>query len=298
MSWSRPFNLETYMSRLREQVNAALSAWHTQLQGPDKLTQAMGYAVLEGGKRIRPVLCLASAEVSGGRGALDEAMPAACAVELIHAYSLIHDDLPSMDDDELRRGKPTVHVAYGEATAILAGDALQAEAFATLARHGSKGGAIPAMQELARAAGPDGMVGGQELDLAAEGRTVTADELEGLARRKTGALIEASCVMGALMAGAPQDHVQALRTYGRGIGLAFQVCDDLLDAEGTTQTVGKKTGKDQGRGKATFPSLLGIDGARARAQELVSQATEALAPLGDRGVALVSLADFVVGRTR
>jgi farnesyl diphosphate synthase len=268
---------------------------------PQRLHQAMRYAVLDGGKRVRPLLVYAAGEVTGAEDdALDRA---ALAVEYVHAYSLVHDDMPCMDDDVLRRGKPTVHVAFDEATAMLAGDALQAEAFKVLAE-----GQLPAaqtaslMRELAQASGTQGMCGGQALDLAAVGATgLGVAELERMHRMKTGALLKASVLMGALSGQATlltESTREALARYGEAIGLAFQVVDDILDVEGSSAELGKTAGKDAAQGKPTYVSVLGMEAARAWSLRLRAQALEALGALGARGARLRELADFVVCRTR
>jgi farnesyl diphosphate synthase len=265
---------------------------------PQRLHEAMRYAVLGGGKHVRPLLVYAAGEVTGAETeALDRA---ALAVEYVHAYSLVHDDLPCMDNDVLRRGKPTVHVAFDEATAMLAGDALQAEAFKVLAD-----GALPAaqtaalMRELAHAAGTEGMCGGQAIDLAAVGRALTLAELEQMHRMKTGALLRAAVMMGALSGSAAaltEQTREALSHYGDAIGLAFQVVDDVLDAEGSTAELGKTAGKDAAHSKPTYVSTLGADAARALSLRLRAQALEAIGGLGARAGRLRELADLIVCR--
>jgi farnesyl diphosphate synthase len=267
---------------------------------PERLHAAMRYAVLDGGKRVRPLLVYAGGEVTGAE---DESLDrAALAVEYVHAYSLVHDDMPCMDNDVLRRGKPTVHVAFDEATAMLAGDALQAEAFKVLAE-----GQLPAaqtaslMRELAQASGTGGMCGGQAIDLAAVGRTdMTFAELERMHRMKTGALLKASVLMGALSGRAAlltESAREALARYGEAIGLAFQVVDDILDVEASSTELGKTAGKDAAQGKPTYVSVLGMEAAKAWSLRLRAQALEALNGLGPRAVRLRELADFVVCRT-
>lgn len=288
-------------------IDAALARFESnakrQLPTPDvipvRLHQAMRYAVLDGGKRVRPLLAYAAAEVVSAPPAAVDAI--ALAVEYVHAYSLIHDDLPCMDDDVLRRGKPTVHVAFDEATAMLAGDALQAEAFKVLAD-----AALPAavaaalMRELAHAAGTEGMCGGQAIDLAAVGQLLTLAELERMHRMKTGALLRASVRMGAHAAGllaADDPAFAALDRYGQAIGLAFQIVDDVLDVEGTSEVLGKTAGKDAQRNKPTYVSVLGVDEARAWAERLRRSALQALEQLDGRARRLRQLADFIVLRT-
>ena len=283
------------------QVEAALSEW-VPASAPAGLGQAMRYAVLDGGKRLRPLLTLAAARAVAGAGELPAAMRSACAVELIHAYSLVHDDMPCMDNDVLRRGKPTVHVAYGEAQALLAGDALQALAFELLTPE--DGSVAPAVQArlcaaLARAAGHHGMAGGQAIDLAHVGMAMTEAALRDMHRRKTGAMLEVSVHMGALSAGADGPTLACLQRYAQAIGLAFQVVDDILDVTADSATLGKTAGKDQANDKPTFVSLLGLAGAQAQAQTLLQDALAALdaAVLSDDG-ALRALAHMVVQRDR
>jgi farnesyl diphosphate synthase len=266
---------------------------------PERLHSAMRYAVLGGGKRVRPLIVYAAGDVTNAQAdALDRA---ALAVEFVHAYSLVHDDLPCMDNDVLRRGKPTVHVAFDEATAMLAGDALQAEAFQIIAD-----GALPApqtaslMRELAHAAGTQGMCGGQAIDLAVMGRRIELQELERMHRMKTGALLKAAVLMGALSGESTlltECTREALARYGDAIGLAFQVVDDILDVEGSTADLGKTAGKDAAQSKPTYVSVLGLDAARALSLRLRAHALEALGGLGPRAARLRELADFIVCRT-
>jgi farnesyl diphosphate synthase len=267
---------------------------------PRRLHEAMRYAVLDGGKRVRPLLVFAGGEVTGAEDdALDRA---ALAVEYVHAYSLAHDDMPCMDNDVLRRGKPTVHVAFDEATAMLAGDALQAEAFKVLAE-----GTLPAaqaaslMRELAQASGTTGMCGGQAIDLAAVGNmNMTFADLERMHRMKTGALLKASVLMGALSGQAAlltESTREALARYGDAIGLAFQVVDDILDVEASSADLGKTAGKDAAHGKPTYVSVLGLEAAKAWSLRLRAQALESLNGLGPRAARLRELADFMVCRT-
>ncbi len=259
----------------------------------------MRYSVLDGGKRVRPLLVYAAGQAVGApAGTLDAA---ACAVECIHAYSLVHDDLPSMDDDDLRRGKPTCHKAFGEAEAILAGDALQALAFHILAHADMEADAarrLRMIELLAQAAGSRGMVGGQSIDLAAVGRELDIAELEDMHIHKTGALIRASVLLGALCAQRVSNTAsEALDHFGKYIGLAFQVQDDILDVTATTETLGKRAGADRALNKPTYPSLLGLNGARDRARELHQAALDSLACLGEPADPLRWLAQYVIGRT-
>jgi farnesyl diphosphate synthase len=262
---------------------------------PAALHGAMRYAVLGGGKRLRPLLVYASAHAFGESGTqLDGS---ACAVELIHAYSLVHDDLPAMDDDALRRGRPTCHIVFGEAMAILAGDALQALAFEILSN--DDGDAVIGMEKqrvLGRACGAEGMAGGQALDLAAVGCKLTLAELEHMHACKTGALIRASVRLGALTAGADANALNMLDRYADAVGLAFQVRDDILDVEGDATVIGKTAGKDAAADKPTFPSIIGLDASRARLRELTAIALDAIAPLGTSADLLQELANYAAHR--
>ena len=280
------------------QVESGLSRW-VRLDAPAGLGEAMRYAVLDGGKRLRPLLVLAARDAVGGQA--EAALRAACAVELIHAYSLVHDDMPCMDNDVLRRGKPTVHVQFGEAQALLAGDALQAFAFELLTPEGT---AVPADMQavlcrlLARAAGSAGMAGGQAIDLASVGVALTEEQLRQMHRLKTGALLQGSVLMGAVCGPADAAAYQALSDYGAALGLAFQVVDDILDVVADSATLGKTAGKDAAADKPTYVSLLGLERARAHAQELLDEAHAALARSGLPDTrALAALADMVVRRS-
>jgi geranylgeranyl diphosphate synthase, type II len=265
---------------------------------PARLASAMRYSVMAGGKRLRPVLCLMAAEAVGGNPRA--ALPAACALEIVHTYSLIHDDLPAMDDDDLRRGRPTCHKAFDEATAILAGDGLLTFAFELIAREiKPASAAVGCVLALAEASGPEGMVGGQMADLQAEGRADgTPEALEAIHRRKTGALLRAALKMGAISAGASTEVIDSLDAYGRAVGLAFQIVDDLLDVQGDETKLGKRVGKDSGHGKWTYPGFLGVEGSRLRAKQLADEAVAALAPLGARGDRLRALALDLLERDR
>jgi farnesyl diphosphate synthase len=279
------------------QVEQALSQW-VVAQAPAGLGEAMRYAVLDGGKRLRPLLVLAACEAVHGNA--EAGLRAACAVELIHAYSLVHDDMPCMDNDVLRRGKPTVHVKYGEAQALLAGDALQALAFELLAPEHS---AIPAGVQaslcrlLARAAGHAGMAGGQAIDLASIGVRLDEPQLREMHRRKTGSLLQASVLMGAACGAADTEVHSALGDYGAALGLAFQVVDDMLDVTADSATLGKTVGKDAAQDKPTYVSVMGLEGSAAFARELLAQALQALSRSGLRDTrALHALAMMVVNR--
>ena len=291
------FELRAWSTAHLARVEEALSQW-VALDAPAGLGEAMRYAVLDGGKRLRPLLVVAACEAVAGNG--QAALRAACAVELIHAYSLVHDDMPCMDNDVLRRGKPTVHVKFGQARALLAGDALQALAFELLTPEDAA--VPPAMQAslcrlLAGAAGYEGMAGGQAIDLASVGRALTEEELRHMHRLKTGALLQASVMMGAAC-GATDARAQAgLRAYGAALGLAFQVVDDILDVTADSATLGKTAGKDAAQDKPTYVSILGLARSHAYAQELLAQALAALAASGLADTrALAALADMVVNR--
>ena len=292
--------IESYHQRCQTRVDGMLDplfiAPHADLQ---QLYAAMRYSVINGGKRIRPLLVYAACEAL--EGPLEQADAAACAVELVHAYSLVHDDLPAMDDDDLRRGQPTTHKAFDEACAILAGDALQSLAFEVLSK--AQGNAPDAqtrldmLTTLSKAAGPAGMVGGQAIDLAAVGRNLDQSALELMHRHKTGALIEASVLLGAMASSqADADSLKALQSYAAAIGLAFQVQDDILDVESDTATLGKRQGADIAREKPTYPALLGLDAAKAYAQELCEQALSALHLFGSSAEPLRELARYIVQR--
>lgn len=264
----------------------------------EQLQDAICYSLLGGGKRIRPALCLAAAEAVGQPP--EKALVPACALEAIHAYSLVHDDLPAMDDDDLRRGRPTVHIAFNEATAILAGDALQASAFGWLTHAPALSDTtrLTMVSELARASGQAGMVGGQAIDLESVGKTLTVEALETMHRHKTGALIEASVRLGAMTADpVPADSLARLTDYASALGLAFQVQDDLLDIEGDTAVIGKPQGSDAARDKPTYPALLGIPGAKAHLQELLDRALERLDTFGPEADPLRAIANYIVVRS-
>ncbi len=307
---SLPARIESYRTRIERVLDRVLALPDA---GTPRLREAMRYSTLGGGKRLRPALVYLTGE-SLGAGLRDLDAPAA-AVELIHVYSLVHDDLPAMDDDDLRRGRPTCHRAYDEATAILVGDALQALAFSVLAddtlSEENASAAVPMscipraavrlsmIRTLARAAGTQGMAGGQAVDLAAVGAKLSVEAIENMHRRKTGALIEGSVLLGAIGAGITSGpEFAALERFGAEIGLAFQIQDDILDVEGDTAVLGKQTGADAAHSKPTYPSTVGLDAARERARALRDGAIAALAPLGSRAAPLVELAQFVVNRIR
>jgi geranylgeranyl diphosphate synthase, type II len=285
------------LAELRTRIDLALAEYTELPRGcPAGLREAMRYSLLAPGKRLRPVLVLLAAEACGGT--VESAMPAAAAVEMVHAYSLIHDDLPAMDDDDLRRGRPTCHKAFGEATAILAGDALLALAFEVLAKGISPPATAAACcAALAEAAGPCWLVGGQADDVAGPRDNGDLARLESVHGRKTGALIRVALRLGGLVAGADASQVAALEEYGRCLGLAFQITDDLLDVRGDETAAGKRVGKDAQQGKLTFPGLMGVQQSTAYAETLVAEACLALAPLGPNAAALETFAQSILQRT-
>ena len=292
--------IDAYQTSSQDRVNAALERLFVA-PAPElaRLYEAMRYSVMNGGKRVRPLLAYAACEALGA--AAEQANGAACAVELIHAYSLVHDDLPAMDDDDLRRGQPTTHKAFDEACAILAGDGLQSLAFSALLdpRLNTLDAEtrLRMVAALALAAGPAGMVGGQAIDLGSVGIKLDQTALEFMHRHKTGALIEASVQLGALASGhASADDLQALNLYARAVGLAFQVQDDILDVESDTATLGKRQGADIARDKPTYPALMGLDGAKAYALELRDQALNALQSFDTTADPLRALARYIVER--
>jgi geranylgeranyl diphosphate synthase type II len=292
------FDLSAYLSRNTTRIDRCLLEYLDSFCGGPRLVEAMRYSLMAGGKRLRPNLCLAASDAVGGNP--QAALPAACALEMIHTYSLIHDDLPAMDDDALRRGKPTCHVAFDEATAILAGDALLTLAFQVLAsmETGRPERGLEVIRIIASAAGPRGMVQGQMLDMQSEGRTLTREELQNLHALKTGALIEASLAAGAIVGGASRAQVDAIRGYGRAIGLAFQVVDDILNVEGDPAVMGKAAGTDRIRRKNSCPALLGLEKSREFAQNLVHTAIAAIAGFGRQAEALRAIAFYVVARKK
>lgn len=292
--------LAEFLARARARVEAALDAClPPATTSPENLHAAMRYATLGGGKRLRAALVYAAGDALGARPEMLD-VPA-CALELVHAYSLVHDDLPAMDNDDLRRGKPTCHKAFDEATAILAGDALHTLAFELLAA--DPGLEVPPerrlvmISQLAAAAGSAGMAGGQAIDLAATGGVLTLGELETMHARKTGALIRAAVALGALTADAEPGQLARFDDYARHVGLAFQIVDDILDVEGDTATLGKQRGSDAERAKPTYPAILGLERARTLARECHAAALESLSSLGDNGRLLREIADFIIYRT-
>ena len=292
------FDFKAYLSQARERVEAALDGALAP-ERPESLREAMRYSLLAGGKRLRPILCLAACELAGADGGL--AMPTAVALEMIHTMSLIHDDLPAMDDDDLRRGRPTNHKVYGEAVAILAGDALLTRAFEMVSLRSP--GVPPdrllkVVGELSLVAGAPGLVGGQVVDLESEGKDVDLDTLEYIHLHKTGALLSACVITGATIGGADEALIAALRVYARGIGLAFQIIDDILDITASSEVLGKTAGKDLIADKTTYPKLLGLEESRRRADALVSEAKAVLKPWEQRAMPLLALADFITSRDR
>lgn len=289
---------EAYLDQCRQQVDRELDRCLARHATSERLQETMRYSVLGGGKRVRPALCMAAARAMGS----DEstALAPACALELIHAYSLVHDDLPAMDDDDLRRGRPTAHIAFDEASAILAGDALQTLAFALLsdAPALSDRQRVTMISELARASGHQGMVGGQAIDLESVGRQLSVAQLEAMHRHKTGALIKASVRLGALTSESVTEcQLSNLTDYASALGLAFQVQDDLLDIEGDTEVIGKRQGSDAARAKPTYPALLGIEGARQHLARLLDEALSALESFDSEADTLRAMADYVVARS-
>ncbi|MFQ5666274.1 MAG: polyprenyl synthetase family protein [Candidatus Binatia bacterium] len=292
-------NLPAYLARRQQRIDRFLERCIAPAAPPDKLTQAMRYSVFSGGKRLRPILALAASEAVGGT--LAATLPFACALELIHTYSLIHDDLPAMDDDELRRGRPANHIVFGEGMAILAGDALLTEAFRIMAQAAAKPTvlqrrALQVLAEIAEAAGARGMVAGQAADLAAENARIDLPTVEMIHIRKTGALIRTAVRTGAWLGGARPEQLRRLTRYAESLGLAFQIADDILDAESTTAVTGKTVRRDQARHKATFPALLGLSATKDRARELLHNATRELRAFDRRAEPLRAIAEFVVGR--
>ena len=292
------FDFKAYLNQARERVEAALDG-SLAPERPESLREAMRYSLLAGGKRLRPILCLAACELAGGDAEL--AMPTAVALEMIHTMSLIHDDLPAMDDDDLRRGRPTNHKVYGEAVAILAGDALLTRAFEMVSLRSP--GVPPdrllkVVGELSLVAGAPGLVGGQVVDLESEGKDVDLDTLEYIHLHKTGALLSACVITGATIGGADAALISALRVYARGIGLAFQIIDDILDITASSEVLGKTAGKDLVADKTTYPKLLGLEESRRRADALVGEAKAVLKPWKQRAMPLLALADFITSRDR
>lgn len=292
------FDISAYLQTRQQLCETALDGSIPVIY-PEKIYEAMRYSLLAGGKRLRPILCLATCEMAGGT--IEMAMPTACALEMIHTMSLVHDDLPAMDNDDYRRGKLTNHKVYGENIAILAGDGLLAYAFEFVVANTRN---VPAEQllqvvaRLARAVGASGLVGGQVLDLDSEGKPdISLETLNFIHNHKTAALLEASVVCGGILAGVEESDRQRLSRYAQNIGLAFQIVDDILDVTATQEELGKTAGKDQKAQKATYPSLWGLEESRHQATGLIEAAIAELAPFGERAIPLIAIADFIVNRT-
>ncbi len=293
-----PFDFTAYLAKARNRVEAALDE-SLGPERPNHLREAMRYSLLAGGKRLRPILCLASCELTGESS--DKAMPTAVAIEMIHTMSLIHDDLPAMDNDDLRRGRATNHKVYGDAIAILAGDALLTRAFEMVALRSNdvcSSRLLKVVGELSLVSGAPGLVGGQVEDLQCEGKEVDLETLEFIHIHKTGALLKASVVCGALIGGAEDALLSALRTYAKGIGLAFQIVDDILDVTASSEVLGKTAGKDLVADKTTYPKLLGLDESRKRAKELIQQSKDVIQPWKKKASPLIALADYIISRDR
>lgn len=294
-------DLKLYLKEKIALVDAALENWlPKEKEMPYSIHKAMRYSIFAGGKRVRPALMLAACEAVGGD--IDKAMPTACAMEMIHTYSLIHDDLPAMDNDDFRRGRPTNHKVFGEAIAILAGDGLLTEAFKLISNPRFAADVEPAtrlavIHEIATCAGTYGMVGGQVVDMESEGKPeIDLPTVQYIHTHKTGALIKASVVAGALLGGADEIQLSAIRRYGEAAGLAFQIADDILDIEGTTEEIGKDAGSDEARGKATYPAVMGLAAAKQEAKAMMDEAMLALEPLGKPAEPLREIARYIVER--
>lgn len=294
--------LKEYLNEKRIIVDEALNRFLPETKGPaNELYNAMRYSLFAGGKRIRPILCIAAAEAVGGTH--EDVMPVACALEMIHTYSLIHDDLPAMDDDDLRRGKPTNHMVYGEAIAILAGDGLLTEAFRIMASSEliARSGAERfrrAIEMVASAAGARGMVLGQALDIRAEGKTIETSHMEIIHAHKTGALLRASVTTGAMLGRGTDEQIEQIEKYGKYIGLAFQISDDILDIEGSTEELGKQTGVDAKRGKNTYPSNYGMEKSKSMLKEITANAIEAISEFDNRAEILRHIAFYIMERKK
>ena len=293
-------DLKAYLNEKRAVVEEALEGIFPALEGPAAdIVSAMGYSLFAGGKRLRPILCIAGAEAAGGEA--KDVLPVACAIELIHTYSLIHDDLPVMDDDDMRRGKPTNHKVFGEAVALLAGDGLLTKAFHVMTSSDFVNRVRPnallaVIGLIAQAAGYEGMVGGQVVDIQSEGKEVDPSIVQFIHTRKTAALISASVVSGAILVDAAEDQVKALTSYGQNIGLAFQVSDDILDIEGDSRELGKNVGSDTRQEKITYPAVVGLNRSKEIQKELVERAIESLAPFDQRAEPLRHIAKYIIVR--
>jgi geranylgeranyl diphosphate synthase type II len=295
-------NLSDYLEEKKAIVDKALEAYFPDTKGPAcELIRAMKYSLLAGGKRLRPILCMAGAEAVGGEAL--EVIPIACALELIHTYSLIHDDLPVMDDDDLRRGRPTNHKVFGEAVALLAGDALLTEAFHVMTAHEliertSPPIILKVINLIAWASGYQGMVGGQVVDILSEGKTVTFPMVEFIHSHKTGKLITASVSSGALLGGGNEVQLESIASYGEKIGLAFQIADDILNIEGNAPTMGKHSGSDSQKGKITYPAVVGLNKSKEIQDELVESAIESLRSFDYRADPLRQIAQYIIERKK
>lgn len=294
--------LKDYLLEKRTIVDRTLEKYLPEMSGPkEELYKAMRYSLFAGGKRLRPILCIASAEAVGG--STMDVLPVACAFEMIHTYSLIHDDLPAMDDDELRRGKPTNHMVFGEAMAVLAGDGLLTEAFRVMADPEllKKAGAErfrKVIEMVASASGASGMVAGQALDIKAEGEKIDSSLMEIIHEYKTGALLRASVATGAILGGGSEKEIESLDNYGKNIGLAFQISDDILDIEGDSLEMGKQTGVDIERGKNTYPSIYGMEKSKIMLREIIDNAIDVLSPFKDRAEPLKQIAVYIIERKK
>ncbi|MCJ7615500.1 MAG: polyprenyl synthetase family protein [Desulfobacterales bacterium] len=295
------FDLNSYLISKRKKVNAFIDELLNNTANSSRIVQAMHYSLMAGGKRVRPILCIAASEAV--RGNVDDVLPAACALEMIHTYSLIHDDLPAMDNDNLRRGKPTSHVAFDEATAILAGDALLTLAFQILSsinliNPNNSSSQLKVMHRISFAAGYNGMIEGQMRDIASEGILLSLEELEDMHSLKTGALIEASIFSGALLGGGSPKQIDQLETYAKNIGLAFQVADDILNVEGDPTVMGKAAGTDNARGKNTYPSIMGLNESKEFAKKIVRNALQDLDNFDNNADSLRAIACYIIERKR
>ena len=295
------FDLNSYLSSKRKQIDNALGVIIENNSKDSKIKSAMEYSLMSSGKRLRPILCIAAAETVGSH--LDETMRAACAIEMIHTYSLIHDDLPAMDNDNLRRGQPTCHIQFDEATAILAGDALLTLAFEILSSVESADkdhafNRLRAIHTIAMAAGCKGMIEGQMQDIAAEGNVLGLEDLKKMHRLKTGALIEASVITGTISVNGNRDQIEKLKNYARNIGLAFQITDDILNVEGDPDIMGKDVGTDQARGKSTYPSILGMEKSKIFVKKLVNDALKVLDYFDSKADPLRAIAHYIVDRNK
>jgi len=295
------FDLNSYLSSKRKQIDNALGVIIENNSKDSKIKSAMEYSLMSSGKRLRPILCIAAAETVGSH--LDDTMRAACAIEMIHTYSLIHDDLPAMDNDNLRRGQPTCHIQFDEATAILAGDALLTLAFEILSSVESADkdhafNRLRAIHTIAMAAGCKGMIEGQMQDIAAEGNVLGLEDLKKMHRLKTGALIEASVITGTISVNGNRDQIEKLKNYARNIGLAFQITDDILNVEGDPDIMGKDVGTDQARGKSTYPSILGMEKSKIFVKKLVNDALKVLDYFDNKADPLRAIAHYIVVRNK